>query len=81
MQELIQKINQLKNSEIKQIIDERMKSFEELGNKNSNEIFKELCFSKLFVNIILRFHSLSRGKFSIFVRNHSKSRPPVKRVA
>ena len=50
MKILIQKINNLKNSEIKKIIDERMKSFEELGKKNSNEIFKELCFCFMTAN-------------------------------
>lgn len=50
MKILIQKIEKLKNSEIKQIIDEKMKEFEELGNKNSNEIFKELCFCFMTAN-------------------------------
>jgi len=50
MHELIQKINQLKESPIKSIIDSRMKEFEELGNKNSNEIFKELCFCFMTAN-------------------------------
>jgi len=50
MEILIQKINQLKESAIKNIIDQRMKEFEELGNKNSNEIFKELCFCFMTAN-------------------------------
>jgi N-glycosylase/DNA lyase len=50
MEILIQKINQLKNSEIKSIIDKRMKEFEELGLKSSPEIFKELCFCFMTAN-------------------------------
>jgi N-glycosylase/DNA lyase len=50
MEILIQKINQLKNSEIKSIIDKRMKEFEELGLQSSPEIFKELCFCFMTAN-------------------------------
>jgi N-glycosylase/DNA lyase len=50
MKLLIQKINELKNSEIRNTIDSRMKEFEELGKKSSNEIFKELCFCLMTAN-------------------------------
>lgn len=50
MKALIEKINNLKKSEVKQIIDSRMKEFEALGNKDSNEIFKELCFCFMTAN-------------------------------
>ena len=49
-QPLVEEIEKLKNSDIKQIIDSRMKEFEELGLKDSNEIFKELCFCLLTAN-------------------------------
>lgn len=49
-EEIIKIIENLKSSEIKQIIDSRMKEFESLGNKNSNEIFKELCFCFMTAN-------------------------------
>ncbi|MBI2004111.1 N-glycosylase/DNA lyase [Candidatus Pacearchaeota archaeon] len=50
MQPLINIIENLKKSEIKKIIDSRMKEFSELGKKNINEIFKELCFCLLTAN-------------------------------
>lgn len=50
MQKLIQKIENLKSSKIKKVIDEKMSSFENLGKKSSNEIFKELCFCFMTAN-------------------------------
>lgn len=43
-------VEQLKASEIKNIVDSRLKEFEELGKKQSREIFKELCFCFLTAN-------------------------------
>ena len=48
--EIISKINEIRNSEIKNIIDSRMKEFEDLGRKDSREIFKELCFCFMTAN-------------------------------
>ncbi len=50
MKLLIEKINKLKDSKIKDIIDSRMHEFEELGKKSSNELFKELCFCFMTAN-------------------------------
>ena len=50
MQPLIKIIENLKNSEIKKIIDSRTKEFSELGKKPINEIFKEMCFCLLTAN-------------------------------
>ena len=50
MKQIIKIIENLKSSPIKEVIDSRMKKFEELGNKNSKEIFKELCFCILTAN-------------------------------
>lgn len=47
---LIEKIENLKKSEIKQTIDNRIREFKELGKKPSNEIFNELCFCILTAN-------------------------------
>ncbi len=47
---LINKIESLKNSDIKEIIDKRMKEFEDLGKRDSNELFKELCFCFMTAN-------------------------------
>ncbi|MEK6844777.1 MAG: N-glycosylase, partial [Nanoarchaeota archaeon] len=47
---LIQTINNLKKSEIKKIIDSRIKEFSELGKNSINEIFKEMCFCLLTAN-------------------------------
>lgn len=43
-------IEGLKDSEIKKVIDLKMEGFEELGQKDSNEIFKELCFCFMTAN-------------------------------
>ena len=43
MKELILIVEDLKNSPIKETIDSRMQEFEELGQEDSNEFFKELA--------------------------------------
>ncbi len=50
MNSLILLVEDLKNSEIKKIVDSRMAEFEELGKKSSNELFKELCFCLMTAN-------------------------------
>ena len=50
MKPLINSIENLKKSEIKEIIDSRIKEFSELGKSSINEIFKELCFCLLTAN-------------------------------
>jgi N-glycosylase/DNA lyase len=50
MKPLIQKIQKLKNHEIKKVIEKRNNEFSDLGKKSSNEIFKELCFCLLTAN-------------------------------
>ncbi|WP_423793439.1 N-glycosylase/DNA lyase [Methanocaldococcus indicus] len=47
---LIEKIERLKNSEVKEIIDKRIKEFKEFKNKDNKEWFKELCFCLLTAN-------------------------------
>jgi N-glycosylase/DNA lyase len=44
MNSVIELVEELKRSDVKNIVDARMKEFEELGKKDNNEIFKELCF-------------------------------------
>ena len=41
---LIKKIEELKNSEIKDVIDKRIQEFKSFKNKPNEEWFKELCF-------------------------------------
>ena len=50
MQTLIEKINNLKSSNISRIIENRIKEFEELGKKKEDEVFSELCFCLLTAN-------------------------------
>ena len=50
MKELILQIKRLKKDKISSTVNQRMKEFETVGNKNSNEIFKELCFCLLTAN-------------------------------
>jgi len=47
---LIKKIEELKNSEIKDIIDKRISEFKSFKNKSNEEWFKELCFCILTAN-------------------------------
>ena len=50
MKELLEKIRDLKNSEIKNVVNQRIKEFEKTGRESSEEIFKELCFCLLTAN-------------------------------
>jgi N-glycosylase/DNA lyase len=50
MKELVEVINKLKNSKVKEIVDIRIKEFKDIGNKSNIEIFKELCFCILTAN-------------------------------
>jgi len=50
MENLVNEILQLKKSNLKEIIDNRTKEFEELGRKDNMEVFKELCFCLLTAN-------------------------------
>lgn len=50
MIELIKIVEKHKNSPIKEIIESRKREFDSFQNKNSNEIFKELCFCLLTAN-------------------------------
>jgi N-glycosylase/DNA lyase len=50
MEQLIKQIKDLQNSAIKEVIDKRILEFKKLGNRNSNEIFKELCFCLMTAN-------------------------------
>jgi len=50
MQELVNKIESLKKSEIRRIIDERIKEFKDIDKKSNDELFKEMCFCLLTAN-------------------------------
>ncbi|MEX0920946.1 MAG: N-glycosylase/DNA lyase [Candidatus Pacearchaeota archaeon] len=50
MKEVIAIVEKHKNSPVKETIDSKMVEFEDLGKKNSNEIFKELCFCFMTAN-------------------------------
>ncbi|NVM03793.1 MAG: N-glycosylase/DNA lyase [Candidatus Helarchaeota archaeon] len=50
MQNLLEFIQELKQSKIKDLVDNRIKEFKEVGEKKSNEIFKELCFCIMTAN-------------------------------
>jgi len=50
MNNLVSKINGLKNSEISHLVNNRIKEFKELNKKSNNELFKELCFCILTAN-------------------------------
>jgi len=50
MKELLERIKDLKNSEVKNLASARLREFRKIGNSSSNEIFKELCFCILTAN-------------------------------
>jgi N-glycosylase/DNA lyase len=50
MQQLIQKIEKLKKTEIKKQIDKRIQEFKNTNKKSNNELFNELCFCLLTAN-------------------------------
>ena len=47
---LINQINNLRNSEIKSIVEQRLKEFESFKNKQGEEWFSEMCFCLLTAN-------------------------------
>jgi len=50
MKALIEEIERLKNSRVKDAVNKRVEEFKEMGKKDSKEIFKELCFCILTAN-------------------------------
>lgn len=50
MQELLSKIEELKNSEINTKINHRIKEFKNINKKSNEELFNELCFCLLTAN-------------------------------
>lgn len=50
MRQLIRAVEDLKRSEVRGLIEARMREFREIGEGPSNEIFKELCFCILTAN-------------------------------
>jgi N-glycosylase/DNA lyase len=50
MNELTNKIINLKNSDISKLVDSRIQEFKELDKKSNDELFKELCFCILTAN-------------------------------
>lgn len=47
---LIEQVLELKNSKIAEIVDERLKEFEEAGRANYDTVFGELCFCLMTAN-------------------------------
>jgi len=50
MKELIDKIEKLKKSDVKEIVDQRINEFKNINKKSDDELFKELCFCILTAN-------------------------------
>ena len=50
MKKLINQIEELKNSEIKNIIDKRIKEFKSINHQSNDILFKEMCFCLLTAN-------------------------------
>src|SRR3989344_9613593 len=66
MEDLISKVNALKETPIKETVDKRLKEFELLGEKGDNEWFSELCFCLLTAN--------SRATSAIRIQNQIGAR-------
>ena len=50
MASLTQQVEQLKNSPIKEVVDNRMKEFKRFGQDKQDKVFSELCFCLLTAN-------------------------------
>jgi len=50
MKKLADAVEKLRKSEVKGVIEDRLKEFEDLGKKSGNELFKEMCFCLLTAN-------------------------------
>jgi N-glycosylase/DNA lyase len=50
MKDLLGSLKNLKNSNIKNLVDSRIKEFAEIKNQSINDIFKELCFCIMTAN-------------------------------
>ena len=50
MKRLLKSVENLKNSEVKNLVDARLRKFRKMGNGSSNGIFEELCFCILTAN-------------------------------
>ena len=50
MNSLILLVESLKNSDIKNVVDSRMREFDEMGKKSNHDLFKELCFCLMTAN-------------------------------
>ena len=50
MKDLLGSLKNLKNSDIKNLVDTRIKEFTEIKNQSINDLFKELCFCIMTAN-------------------------------
>ncbi|MEK6761005.1 MAG: N-glycosylase/DNA lyase [Nanoarchaeota archaeon] len=50
MNSLVLLVESLKNSDIRNVVDSRMKEFDEMGKKPNHDLFKELCFCLMTAN-------------------------------
>lgn len=50
MKKLLKAVNELRNSNVRKLVDSRLKGFRAIGKKSSKEIYKELCFCTLTAN-------------------------------
>ncbi|WXG47347.1 MAG: N-glycosylase/DNA lyase [Candidatus Atabeyarchaeum deiterrae] len=50
LEEVLESVRNLKQSDVRSLVESRLKEFEQNGRRTSNEIFKELCFCILAAN-------------------------------
>jgi len=50
MKDLLNSISKLKNSEIKDVVNSRIKEFSQIKNSSIDDIFRELCFCIMTAN-------------------------------
>jgi N-glycosylase/DNA lyase len=65
MEELTEAVEKLKSSEVKEIVDRRIKEFENVGNSSNESIFSELCFCIMTANF--------NAERSIMIQNNIKT--------
>ena len=72
MDNLIDKIESLKNDEIKELVNNRIKDFKKVNKESVNELFNEVCFCTLTANfnaeksIKIQHNTFSDGMGMIF---------------
>ena len=90
MDNLIDKIESLKNDEIKELVNNRIKDFKKVNKESVNELFNEVCFCTLTANFNAEksikiqheigdsLHTLSEKELAERLKNHGYRFPNIR---